>query len=127
MTDGSPARDASSPSAATGAPRDSSAAAGSSAAPAGKRSLKQRMSELAGQYGRIAIYTYFAISILAIIGFSIAIGVGAQPSSATGVLGVIGAGWAAAKVTLPIRLLITLGVTPLIAHVPALLKRRRGA
>ena len=90
-----------------------------------KPSLKQRLSALFEDYGRIAIITYFTLSILAIIGFSIAIGLGVEPSGATGVIGVIIAGWALAKATLPIRILITLGLTPVIGFVAG--RRRRAA
>ena len=93
------------------------------AATAVKPSLKQRLSALFDEYGRIAIVTYFTLSILAIIGFSIAIWTGVKPSSETGVIGVIIAGWVLAKATLPIRILITLGLTPVVA----LVVRRRGA
>jgi hypothetical protein len=92
------------------------------AATAAKPPLKQRLSALFEEYGRIAIVTYFTLSILTIIGFSIAIWTGVKPSSETGVLGVIIAGWALAKATLPIRILITLGLTPLVALV---VRRRR--
>lgn len=91
-----------------------------------KPSLKERLSAHFNEYGTLAIVTYFSLSILAIIGFSIAIGIGWKPSSATGVLGVIGAGWIAAKATLPIRILITLGLTPVVAFVVTRL-RRKGA
>lgn len=77
--------------------------------------LKERLAAHFAEYGKIAIYTYFTLSILAIIGFSIAIGVGVAPSSATGVLGTIGAGWLAAKATMPLRILATLALTPLVA------------
>ena len=90
-----------------------------------KPSLKQRLSALFEDYGRIAIITYFTLSILAIIGFSVAIGLGVEPSGATGVIGVIIAGWALAKATLPIRILITLGLTPIIALIVT--RRRRAA
>ena len=93
-----------------------------SSAPPAKRTLKERLSANFAQYGRIAIYTYIGLSLLAITGFSIAIGAGVAPSSATGVLGVIGAGWAAAKVTVPLRILATLALTPLLA---LLLQRRK--
>jgi len=91
-----------------------------------KPSLKERLSAHFNEYGTIAIVTYFSLSILTIIGFSIAIAIGWQPSTATGVLGAIGAGWIAAKATLPIRILITLGLTPGIAFVVTRL-RRKGA
>ena len=78
------------------------------APPPAKKSLKERLSAHMAEYGSIAIYTYLALSLLTIAGFSIAIGIGVSPSSATGVLGVIGAGWVAAKATLPLRILATL-------------------
>jgi preprotein translocase subunit Sss1 len=87
-----------------------------------KRTLKERLKAHFAEYGRIAVWTYLTLSILTIIGFSIAIGAGVAPSSATGVFGVIGAGWVAAKATMPLRILATLGLTPLVA---ALLARRK--
>jgi hypothetical protein len=89
-----------------------------------KLSLKERMAAHTAEYGRIAVYTYLALSLTAITGFSIAIGMGVEPSNATGVLGVIGAGWLAAKATLPLRILATLGLTPLVA---AVVRRRKPA
>ena len=89
-----------------------------------KASLKERLSAHFNQYGTIAIGTYLSLSILTIIGFSVAIGIGWEPSTATGVLGVIFAGWVAAKATLPIRILITLGLTPGVAFVVTRLRRK---
>jgi hypothetical protein len=85
------------------------------AAPVPKPTLKSRLQTLFAVYGRIAVWTYLSLSVAAIIGFSLAIGLGFEPSSATGVLGAIGAGWVAAKATLPLRVLATLALTPLIA------------
>jgi len=87
------------------------------AATAAKPPLKQRLSALFEEYGRIAIVTYFTLSILTIIGFSVAIWTGLKPSSETGVIGVIIAGWVLGKATLPIRILVTLGLTPAVAFV----------
>lgn len=86
-------------------------------------SLRERLSAQFNEYGKVAIITYFTLSILTIIGFSIAIGLGVEPSSASGVFGVIFAGWALAKATLPIRIVITLVLTPAIAYVVT--RRRR--
>ena len=91
-----------------------------------KPTLKQRLKAHFAEYGRVAIYTYLSLSLLAITGFSIAIGAGVTPSSATGVFGVIGAGWVAAKATMPLRILATLGLTPLIAALINRRKQRRG-
>jgi hypothetical protein len=89
-----------------------------------KRTLKERLAAHMAEYGKIAIYTYIALSLATIAGFAIAIGVGVAPSSASGVFGVIGAGWLAAKATMPLRILATLGLTPLVA---TLLRRRKPA
>lgn len=80
-----------------------------------KRPLKERLADQFAEYGKLALYTYLALSLLAIAGFSVAIGMGLSPSSATGVLGTIGAGWLAAKATMPIRIIATLALTPLVA------------
>jgi hypothetical protein len=96
---------------------DGAHASGSAPAPGGKPPLKQRLTVLFSAYGRVAIATYFTLSILTIIGFSIAFAVGFEPTTTTGVLGAIGAGWVAAKATLPIRILITLGLTPVVAMI----------
>src|ERR1041384_7298242 len=90
----------------------------------GKPSLKQRLTALFEEYGKIAIITYFTLSGLAIIGFSVAIWIGAQPSSATGVLGVVFARWARAKATMPGRSLINPAVTRVLG---TLVRRRRGS
>jgi hypothetical protein len=90
--------------------------------PLAKPTLKQRLAAHFAEYGRVAIITYLVLSLMTIAGFSIAIGIGAEPSTATGFLGVIGAGWLAAKATMPLRILVVLGVTPPIA---ALVVRRK--
>ena len=84
--------------------------------------MKARLEKLMAEYGTVALYTYLTLSLLAIIGFSVAIGVGVAPSSASGMIGVVGAGWAAAKLTMPLRALATLAMTPLIA---ALVRKRK--
>ncbi len=87
-----------------------------------KPTLKERLQVLMADYGKIAIYTYLVLSLSTIAGFSIAFGFGMAPSSASGVGGVIFAGWFAAKATMPLRILATLGLTPLIA---TLIRRRK--
>lgn len=83
--------------------------------PTVKPTLKERLSAHFAEYGKFALYTYLTLSLLAIAGFSVAIGLGMAPSSATGVIGTIGAGWLAAKATMPLRILATLALTPLVA------------
>lgn len=87
--------------------------------------LKERLAKQFADYPRIAIITYLVMSLATIIGFSIAIGFGVGPTSASGTLGVIGAGWLAAKATMPLRILATLALTPLIAALVKRFWRRR--
>jgi len=77
--------------------------------------MKARLQKLLAEYGKVALYTYLTLSLLAIAGFSVAIGLGFGTESATGVIGTIGAGWLAAKATMPLRILATLALTPLVA------------
>jgi hypothetical protein len=87
--------------------------------------MKARLQKVLAEYGKVALYTYLALSLLAITGFSIAIGLGVAPSSATGTFGVIVAGWAAAKATMPLRILATLALTPLIATLVRRITKRK--
>jgi hypothetical protein len=87
-----------------------------------KPTLKERLAKLFAQYGTVAIYLYFGLSIATIIGFAVAFWSGIEPTDATGVLGVLGAAWLAGKATIFIRIPIVLAVTPPIAE---LLRRRK--
>jgi hypothetical protein len=82
--------------------------------------MKARLEKLLAEYGKVALITYLVLSVLAIVGFSVAIAAGTNPTSATGLFGVIAAGWLAAKATVLLRILATLAITPLLA---ALIRR----
>lgn len=90
-----------------------------------KLPLKQRLAAVMQDYPKVALYTYLTLSLTAIIGFSLAIGLGFQPSNSSGVIGTIIAGWAAAKLTLPIRAIATIALTPVIAAVLAKRKAKQ--
>ncbi len=87
--------------------------------------MKARLQKLLAEYGKVALYTYLSLSILTIAAFSIAIAIGVEPSSATGMFGVIGAGWLAAKATMPLRILATLALTPVIATLVRRITKRK--
>ena len=87
-----------------------------------KPTLKERLKAHFAEYGRVGIVVYLTCTLISIIIFAIAIGSGMEPSTATGVIGVIIASWLAAKVTIPIRIIVTLALTPPIS---ALILRRR--
>lgn len=94
--------------------------------PAKKPPLKQRLKKLMEEYGKVALYTYLVMSLSTIAGFSIAIAFGTDADSTGGVLGAIGAGWVAAKATMPLRILATLALTPLLANLLARWRKKRG-
>ena len=80
-----------------------------------KPPLKERLTTLLNEYGRVAIIIYFTIFALVLAGFAIAIRFGVQVDSAAGTAGTIGAAWVATKLTQPLRILATLVLTPIVA------------
>jgi hypothetical protein len=76
----------------------------------------EKLKALLAEYGRVAIWTYFAIFALVLPGFALAITNGFQVESAKGGAGVLGAAWLATKATQPLRIAATLALTPLIAR-----------
>lgn len=95
--------------------------------PPGKPSLRQRLSELFAEYGRIAITTFIVLWLVTLAAFSTAFAVGLAPTTSTGVFGTIGAGWLATKATMPLRILATLAITPGIAYLVTRRRRRAEA
>lgn len=83
-----------------------------------KPKLGERLKELIAKYGTIAIVLHVVIFCVVMAGFAVAIAAGFDVKGgegATGLLGVLGAAWVAAKLTSPIRILVTLALTPLVA------------
>lgn len=79
--------------------------------------LKARLQGLFAEYGKVAIYTYFAIFFLVLAGFAVALGLGVDVESASGSATVLGGAYLATKVTQPLRILATALVTPVAASV----------
>lgn len=83
--------------------------------------LKERLKKLYAQYGVAAIVTWFSLFFVVLTGFVIAFEYGGGPGANAG-------GWVAAYVateaTKPIRILVTLALTPFVAQVG---RRIRGA
>lgn len=84
---------------------------------------REKLKALLAEYGRIALWTYIAIWLLVLAGFAVAISSGFEPSTTTGDAGVLFSAWAATKLTQPLRIAATLGLTPLVATV---VRRIRG-
>lgn len=77
---------------------------------------KNRLKELLAEYGNVALYTYFGLFALVLLGFAAAIKLGIHAEGATGSAGVLGAAWVATKLTQPLRIMATVVLTPLLAQ-----------
>jgi hypothetical protein len=86
--------------------------------------LKERWGQTLEEYGRVAIGTYFAIFGLVLVAFWVAIATGFRAESAAGNSGSLAAAYLATKLTQPLRIAATLGLTPLVARF--FLKRTSG-
>ena len=79
-----------------------------------KPSLRQRLNGLFVEYGRVAIWAYFGIFALVLLGFAAAISLGFHDASTAGSVGIWGAAYVATKLTQPLRIAATLALTPLL-------------
>jgi hypothetical protein len=86
--------------------------------------LKDRLKHLIVEYGSLAIWIYFAIFLLVLVGFAIAIESGVKVEGAAGTAGVWGAAWVSTKLTQPVRILATLALTPFVMRVVRRIKGR---
>ncbi|MBI2375733.1 MAG: hypothetical protein HYV07_17185 [Deltaproteobacteria bacterium] len=77
--------------------------------------MKKTLTEIFEKYGPVALGTYLVIFALAWVGFAAAIELGYSPEGLTGSAGVWTAAYVATKLTQPIRIGMTLVLTPAIA------------
>lgn len=84
--------------------------------------LSQRLKSLIDEYGTLAFGVYFGIFAFTLVAFALAIQFGFHTASAAGRAGVWGAAYLATKATQPLRIVVTLALTPLL---PKLLRRDR--
>ena len=86
--------------------------------------MKEKLQKLMAEYGRIALAVYLTTFVVTMAGFSIAITQGFEVEGATSTAGTLGAAWVATKLTQPIRIGVTLALTPVIG---SFLKRRKNS
>lgn len=77
---------------------------------------KERLKALLAEYGKVALITYFALFLLVLAGFALAINWGFKVDSAPGGLGLLGAAYVATKAVQPLRIAATLALTPIVAR-----------
>ena len=78
---------------------------------------RAKLKALLEEYGRVAVWTYLVIWMAVLGGFAVAISAGFEPSTAKGDAGALISAWVATKLTQPLRIVATLGLTPLVARV----------
>jgi hypothetical protein len=86
-------------------------------------SLKERLEKALLEYGSVALWVYFVIFALVLVGFATAIRLGIEVESSAGTAGTWGAAYVATKLTQPLRILATLAVTPIVVRVVRYRKR----
>ena len=84
--------------------------------------MKQRLTDLMTEYGKVALATYLVIFVAVFAGFTVSIMMGVEPDSAMGSATTVGAAWLATKLTQPLRIAATVVLTPAVATV---VRRRR--
>lgn len=87
---------------------------------------RERLKLLLAEYGRVALATYLGLFVLVLVGFALAIAAGVEVESAKGGAGLLGAAYLATKLTQPLRIAATLGLTPLLARAVKKFRRPKG-
>jgi hypothetical protein len=68
------------------------------------------------EYGGLALWVYFSIFAIVLVGFALAIQLGFKGESTAATAGTWGAAWVATKLTQPLRIGATFVLTPLIGN-----------
>ena len=86
--------------------------------------LKDRLKQLMIEYGSLALWVYFGIFAVVLVGFALAIRFGFEVESTTGTASMWGAAWVSTKLTQPLRILATLALTPVVMQILRRIKRQ---
>ncbi len=86
-------------------------------------SLRERLQVMLAEYGGIALATHLIIYALVFVAAAIAIRAGTSFEGVSGSAGTLAAAYVAAKLTMPVRIPITLALTPIVASI---VRRWRG-
>ena len=86
--------------------------------------VRKSMKDILAEYGTVALVVYLTIFLLTLAGFWMAIRFGWRTESTAGTAGTLAAAYVATKLSQPLRIGLTLVLTPLLAR---LYERLRGA
>ena len=90
-----------------------------------KPSLTERLKAMLNEYGPILVAVYLVIYVVTVVGFAIALTQGTEVEGTAGAAGLWAGAWVAAKLTQPIRVLVTLAVTPVVGALRDRIRGRR--
>jgi len=76
-----------------------------------------RWDQVKAEYGKIALWTYLSLWILVLAAYFLAIQMGMEVEGAGETSSVLVGSWVAAKVTQPVRIALTIVLTPFVARV----------
>lgn len=79
--------------------------------------MGEKMKTLLAEYGRIALSVYLVLFVLVFAGSMVGLKMGFDLGGAGGNLGTFAAAYAVTKVAQPLRILATVGLTPIVAAV----------
>lgn len=79
--------------------------------------MRKELKQVLAEYGRLALVVYAAIFLAVLAGSWIAIRLGWRPESASGGVGTLAAAYLVTKLAQPLRIVVTLALTPLVAKV----------
>ena len=79
--------------------------------------MRRTVKNILAEYGAVAVVVYLSIFALVLAGFWTAIAMGWQPTGAAGNVGAFTAAYLATKLTQPLRIAATIGLTPIVAKI----------
>jgi len=82
--------------------------------PSPSPSRRQRLRRFFAEYGALGLGVHYFVYVLVLIGFAVSIGGSRTLLASSGTLGIWGAAYVATKLTLPLRALVTITLTPLL-------------
>ena len=79
--------------------------------------MRRTVKQILAEYGAVALVVYLSIFAIVLAAFWTAITMGWQPSSAASNVGAFTAAYLATKLTQPVRIAATIGLTPIVAKI----------
>ncbi len=89
--------------------------------------MRKTLKNILAEYGAVAVVVYLTIFFAVLFSLWAAIHLGWRPESVTGNVGAFTAAYLATKVTQPLRIAVTLALTPLVAKLYERLARKSPA